>query len=144
MALSSCSISMRIIRPALRLTRFLTMLFHLITPSLCLLPANVSVLVLIGTVQTVSTAHLNFCQRVINWHTIIDSHCASSSSEPLDTFFVPARIIMLEILPGFKSSTIRYSCASLPLSPARQSSLGLARKRPCPMRLFEGSSAATC
>ena len=102
---------MRIIRPALRLARFLTMLFHLITPSLCLLSADVSVLVFIGTVQTVSTAHLNFCQRVVNRHTIIDSHCASSSSEPLDTLFVPTRIHMSAILPAFFSSTIRYSWA---------------------------------
>ena len=102
---------MRIILPALRLARFLTMLFHLITLWLCLLPAYVSVLVLIGTVQMVSTAHLIFCQREVNRHTIIDSHCASSSSEPLDTLFVPTRIIMLWILPGYISSTIRYSWA---------------------------------
>ena len=57
------------------------MLFHLITPSLCLLPVALNVFVLIGTVQTVSTAQLNLCQRVVNRHTIIDSHCASSSSE---------------------------------------------------------------
>ena len=101
LALSSCSISMRIIRRALRLARFLPMLFHLITLSLCLLPADISVLVLIGTVQTVSTAQLNFCQRVGNRHTIIDSHCASSSSEPLVTLFVPTRIIIIEFLPGF-------------------------------------------
>ena len=64
-----------------------------------------------GTVHTVSTAHLDFCQRVVNRHTIIDSHCASSSSEPLDTLFVPIRIIMLGILPGFISSTIQKSWA---------------------------------
>ena len=87
------------------------MLFHLMTPSLCLLPVNVSVFVLVGTVQTVSTAHLNFCQKVVNSHTIIDSHCASSSSEPSDTLFVPIRIIMLGILPGLISSTIRNSWA---------------------------------
>ena len=63
---------------------------------------------IIGTVQTNSTAHLNSGQRVVNGHTIIDSHCASSSSEPLDTLFVPIRIIMLGILPGFIRSTIRY------------------------------------
>ena len=81
------------------------------TPSLCLLPVDVSVFVLVGTVQTVSTAHLNFCQRVVNRHTIIDSHCAFSSSEPLDTLFVPIRIIMLGILPEFISSTIQNSWA---------------------------------
>ena len=43
----------------------------------------------------------------MNRHTIIDSHCASSSSEPLDTLFGPIRIIMLGILPGFISSTIQ-------------------------------------
>ena len=36
--------SMRIIRLAFRLARFLSMLFHLMTPSLCLLPADVNVL----------------------------------------------------------------------------------------------------
>ena len=87
------------------------MLFHLITPSLCLLTVAVNVLVLIGTVQTVSTVQLNLCQRVVNRHTIIDSHCASSSSELLDTIFVPSRIIMLGILPGFIISTIRNSWA---------------------------------
>ena len=87
------------------------MLFHLMTPSLCLLPVDVSVFLLVGTVQTVSTAHLNFCQRVVNRHTIIDSHCASSSSEPLDTLFVPIRIIMLGILPEFISFTIQNSWA---------------------------------
>ena len=87
------------------------MLFHLMTPSLCLLPADANVFVLIGTVQTLSTAHLNFSQRVVNRHTVIDSHCASSSSEPLDTLFVPIRIIMLGVLPGFISSTIRNSWA---------------------------------
>ena len=56
-----------------------------------------------------SVPHLNFCQRVVNRHTIIDSPCASSSSEPLDTLFVPIRINMLGILPGFISSTIRNS-----------------------------------
>ena len=103
--------SMRIIRLAFRLARFLSLLFHLMTPSLCLLHADVNVLVLIGTVQTVSTAQLNFCQRVVNRHTIIDSHFLSFSSEPLDTLFVPIRIIMLGIFPGFISSTIRYSWA---------------------------------
>ena len=103
--------SIRINRLAFRLTRILSMLFHLMTPSLCLLPVDVSVFVLVGTVQTVSTAHLNFCQRVVNRHTIIDSHCASSSSEPLDTLFVPIRIIMLGILPEFISSTIQNSWA---------------------------------
>ena len=102
---------MRIIQPALRLARFLSMLFHLMNPSLCLVPADVNVLVRIGTVWTVSTTHLNFCQRLMNRHTIIDSHCASSSSEPLDTLFVPIRIIMLENLLGFISSTIRYRWA---------------------------------
>ena len=77
------------------------------TPSLCLL----SVAVNVGTVQTVSTAHLNLCQRVVNRHTIIDSHCASFSLEPLDTLFVPIRIILLGILPGFISSIIRNSWA---------------------------------
>ena len=108
---SSSSMSIRIIRPAFRFARFLSMLFHLMTPSLCLLPVDVNVLVLIGTVQSVSTANLNFCQRVVNRHTIIDSHYASSSSEPLDPLFVPIRIIMLGILPGFISSTIRISWA---------------------------------
>ena len=61
--------------------------------------------------RSVPTAHLIFCQRVVNRHTIIDSHCASSSSEPLDTLFFPVRIIMLGILPGFNSSTIRNSWA---------------------------------
>ena len=103
--------SIRIIRLAFRLARFLSILFHLMTPSLCLLSVDLNVFVLIGRVQTVSTAHLNFCQRVVNRHTIIDSHCASSSSEPLDTLFVPIRIIMLRILPGFISSTIRNSWA---------------------------------
>ena len=103
--------SIGINRPAFRLARFLRILFHLMTPSLCLLPVAVHVFVLIGTVQTVSTAHLNLCQRVVNRHTIIDSHSASSSSEPLDTLFVPMRIIMLGILPGFISSTIRKSWA---------------------------------
>ena len=102
---------MRIIRPALRLARFLSMLFQLITPLLCLIPSDVNVLVLIGTVQTVSTEHLNFCQRAVNMHTIIDYHCASSSSEPLDTLFVAIRIIRLGILHGFISSTIQYSWA---------------------------------
>ena len=101
--------SIRIIHPAFRLARFLSMLFHLMTPSLCLLPVDVNVFVLIGTVQTVSTAHLNNCQRVVNRHTIIDSHWAYYSFEPLDTLFVPIRIIMLEILPGFISSTIQNS-----------------------------------
>ena len=64
-----------------------------------------------GTVQTVSTAQLNFCQRVVNKHTIIDSHSASCSSEPLEMSFVPTRIITLGILPGFISSTIRYNWA---------------------------------
>ena len=103
--------SIRIIRLAFRLGRFLSMLFHLMTPSLCLLFVDVNVFVLIGTMQTASTAHLNFCQRVVNKHTIIDSHCASSSSEPLDTLFVSIRIIMLRILPGFFSSTIQNSWA---------------------------------
>ena len=83
------------------------MFFHLITPSLCLLPVAVNVFVLIGTVQTVSTAQLNLCQRVVNRHTIIDSHCASSSSELLDMLFDPTRIIKLGVFPGFISSTIR-------------------------------------
>ena len=48
---------------------------------------------------------------MVNRHTIIDSHSASSSSEPLDTLFVPIRIIMLGILPGFISSTIGNSWA---------------------------------
>ena len=95
---------MRIIIPAFRLASFLKMLFHLTTPSLCLLPAAVKLLVFIGTVQTVSTAQLNFCQRVVNKHTIIDS----CSSEPLEMSFVPTRIITLGILPGFINSTIRY------------------------------------
>ena len=47
----------------------------------------------------------------MNRHTIIDSHCASSSSEPLDTLFVPIRNIMLGILPGFISSTIQINWA---------------------------------
>ena len=81
------------------------------TPSLCLLPVAVNVFVLMGTAQTVSTAHLNLCQRVVNRHTIIDSHCASLSSEPLDTVFVPIRIIIIGILPGFISSTIQNSWA---------------------------------
>ena len=80
-------------------------------PSLCLLPVDVNVFVLIDTVQTISTTHLHFCQRVENRQTIIYSQCASSSSEPLDTLFVPIRIIMLEILHGFISSTIRNSWA---------------------------------
>ena len=62
-----------------------------------------------GTVQMVSTAQMKFCWRVVNRHTIIDSHRASSSSEPLHTLFVPIRFIMLGILPGFISSTIRSS-----------------------------------
>ena len=99
--------SIRIIRPAFRLAKFLSMLFHQMTPSICLLPVDVNIFVLMGTVQTVSTAHLNFYQRVVNRHTFIDSHCASSSSEPLDTLFVPIRIILLGILPWFISSTIR-------------------------------------
>ena len=89
MALSSCSISIRIILPAFRLARFLRMLFHLITPSLFLLPAAVNIFVLISAVQTVSTEQLNFCQRVVNRHTIIDSHSASSSSELLEMLLVP-------------------------------------------------------
>ena len=97
----------RIIRPAFRLVGFLNLLIHLMTPSFCLLPVAVDVFVLMGTVQKVSTAHLNLCQRVVNRHTIIDSHCASSSSEPLDTLFDPIRIIILGII----SSTIRNSCA---------------------------------
>ena len=79
-ALSSSSMSMRIILPAFRLARFLKILFHQTTPSLCLLPAAVKLLAFIGTVQTVSTAQLNFCQRAVNKHTIIDSDSASSSS----------------------------------------------------------------
>ena len=102
---------MRIILPAFRLARFLRMLFHLTTPSLCLLPAAVRLLAFIGTVQTVSTAQLNFCQRVVNKHTIFDSHSASSSSELLEMLFVPTWIITLGILPGFISSTIRYNWA---------------------------------
>ena len=64
-----------------------------------------------GTVETVSTAHLFLCQRVVKMHTTIDSHCASPSSELLDTLFVPIRIIMLFILTGFISSTIQNSLA---------------------------------
>ena len=103
--------SIRIIRPAFRLAKFLIILFHLMSPSLCLLPVAVNVFVLMGTVQTLSTAHLNLCQKVVNRHTIIDSHCASSSSEPLDTLFVPIRIIMSGIIPGLNNSTIRNSLA---------------------------------
>ena len=73
---------------------------------MCLLPVAVNVLMLISTVQTVSTAQLNLCQKVVNRHTIIDSHSVSSSSELLDMLFVPTRIITLGILPG---STIRNS-----------------------------------
>ena len=109
--LSSCSNSIRIICTALRLARFRTMLVHLMTLSLCLLSVDDSVLVLIGIVQTVSTAHFNFCYRVVNRHSIIDSHCASSLSQLLDTLFVPIRIIMSGILRGFINSTIRYSWA---------------------------------
>ena len=87
------------------------MLFHLTTPSLCLLPDAVRLLAFIGTVQTVSTAQLNSCQRVVNKHTIIDYHSASCSSEPLEMSFVPTKIITLGILPGFISSTIRYNWA---------------------------------
>ena len=83
------------------------MLFHLTTPSLCLLPVAVKLLAFIGTVETVSTAQLNFCQRVVNKHTIIDSHSASSSSELLEMLFDLTRIITLGILPGFSNSTIR-------------------------------------
>ena len=111
MALNSCSMSMRIILSAFRLARFLKMFFHLTTPSLCLLPEAVRLLAFIGTVQTVSTAQLNFCQRVVNKHTIIDSHSASCSSEPLEMSFVPTKIITLGIFPGFISSTIRYKWA---------------------------------
>ena len=83
--------------PAFRLR----MLFHLITPSLYLLSAAVNFLVFIGTaVQTVSTAQMNFCQRVVNKHTIIDSHSASSSFELLEMLFVPTRIITLGIPLG--------------------------------------------
>ena len=102
---------MRIILPAFRLARFLWMLFHPTTPSLCLLPVAVKLLAFIGTVQTVSTAQLNFCQRVVNKHTIIDSHSTSSSSELLEMLFVPARIITLGILPGFIKSIIRNNWA---------------------------------
>ena len=101
--------SIRIIHPEFRLARFISILFHLMTPSLCLLP--VDVFKLVGTVQTASNAQLNFCQRVVNRHTIIVSHCASSSSEPLDTLFVPIRIIMLGNLPVFVRSTIQNSWA---------------------------------
>ena len=87
------------------------MLFHLITPSVCLLPAAVNVLVLIGTVQTVSTAQLNFCQREVNKHIILDSHDASSSSELLEILFVPTRIVTLGILSGFINSTIQNNWA---------------------------------
>ena len=111
MALNSCSMSMRIILPAFRFARFLKMLFHLMTPSLCLLPDTVRLLVFIGTVQTVSTAQLNFCQRVVNKHTIIASHSASCSSDPLEMSFVPTKIITLGIFPGFISSTMRYNWA---------------------------------
>ena len=103
--------SIRIICPAFRLAKFLIILFHPMTHSICLLPVAVNIFVLMGTVQTVSTAHLNLCQRVVNRHTIIDSRCASSSSEPFDTLFVPIRINMLRILPGFISSTIQNSWA---------------------------------
>ena len=102
---------MRIISPALRLARFLIILFQLMVPLNILLPVAVNVFVLMGTLQKVSTAHLYFCHSVVNRHTIIDSHCASSSSEPLDTFFAPIRIIMLDSFPGIVSSTIRYSWA---------------------------------
>ena len=87
------------------------MLFHRMNLSLCLLAVTVNVFVLMSTMQTISNAHLNFCQRVVNRHTIIDSHCDSSFTELLDTLFVPIRIIMLGILPGFISSTIRDSWA---------------------------------
>ena len=87
------------------------MFFHFMTPLLCHPLVAVNVFVLMGTVQTVSTAHLNLCQRVVVRHTIIDSDCASSSSEPLDTLFFPIRIIILDILSGFISSPIRNSWA---------------------------------
>ena len=87
------------------------MLFHLTTPSLCLLPVALKLLAFIGTVQTVSTAQLNFCQRVVNKNTIIDSHSASSSSELLEMLFVPTKIITLGILPGFINFTIRNNWA---------------------------------
>ena len=87
------------------------MTFHLITPLLCLLLVAVNVFVLMDKVQTVSTAQLNFCQRVVNRHTILASHRASSSSELLDTLLVPTRIITLGILPWSISSTIRNSWA---------------------------------
>ena len=101
--------SMMNILPAFRLARFLRMLFHLTTPSLYLLPVAVKLLAFIGTVQTVITAQ--FCQRVLNKHTIIDSHSASSSSELLEMLFVPTRIITLGSLPGFINSTIRNNWA---------------------------------
>ena len=103
--------SIRIILPAFRLARLLRILFHLTTPSLCLFPFAVKLLAFIGTVQTVSTAQLNFCQRVVNKHTIIDSHSASSSSELLEMLFVPTRIITLGILPGFINSPIQNNWA---------------------------------
>ena len=102
---------MRIILPAFRLARFLRIIFHLTTPSLCLLPVAVKYLAFIDTVEMVSTAQLNFCQSVVNKHTIIDSHSASSSSELLGMLFVPTRIITLRILPGFINSTIRNNWA---------------------------------
>ena len=70
-------------------------------------PVDVNVFMLISTVRTVS----EFLQRVVNRHTIIVPQGASSSSEPLDTLFVCIRIIMIGILPGFISSTIRKSWA---------------------------------
>ena len=82
------------------------MLFHLMTNSLCLVPVDDSVLVLIGMVQTDSIAHSIFCHSVVNRHTIIKSHRASSSSALLETLYVPIRIIMSGILPGFIKSTI--------------------------------------
>ena len=87
------------------------MLFHLTTPSLCLLPFAIKLLAFVGTVQTVSTAQLNFCQRVVNKHTTIDYHSGSSSSELLKMLFVPTRIITIGILPGFINSNIRNNWA---------------------------------
>ena len=103
--------SLRIILPAFRLARFLRILFYLTTLSLWLLPVAVKLLAFIGTVQTVSTAQLNFCQKLVNKHTIIDSHSASSSSELLEMLFVPTRIITLGILLVFINSTNRNNWA---------------------------------
>ena len=58
----------RIVRPALRIARLRNMLLHLTTLSLCLLAVDDCGLVFIGIVQTVSTAHSNFCHIVGNKH----------------------------------------------------------------------------